>query len=166
MLVGALGMPDDVVIRFPRVVAERLEREARRLGISIEEYVLELLLRDLDPPQRAAEYIEASKELLNQAREELGAGDVRQAAEKAWGAAALAVKAYAEWREARGPATPKELWEYKRRIEKELGDWVSDTWAQATAMHVCSYEGWCSKEDVEEAIKRIEKLTEEVEKEV
>ena len=47
----ALGMPDSVVIRFPRVIAERLEKEARRLGISIEEHVLELLLRDLDPPR-------------------------------------------------------------------------------------------------------------------
>ena len=67
-------------------------REARKLGVSPEEYVLELMLRDLDPPERAKEYLEASKELLEQAREELDKGDIRQAAEKAWGAAALAVE--------------------------------------------------------------------------
>ena len=67
-------------------------REARRRGISLEEYVLELVLRDLDPPERAKEYVEASKDLLEQAREGLKKDDVRQAAEKAWGAAALAVR--------------------------------------------------------------------------
>ena len=143
-----------------------MERESRRLGISLEEYVLELILRDLDPPERAREYVEASKELLRQAREKLERDNVRQAAEKAWGAAASAVKAFAEWREARRLTSHRDLWEYKRRIEGELGEWVSDAWAQATAMHVCFYEGWCSREDVEEAVERIEKLVDEVEKRI
>ncbi|MCE4623752.1 MAG: PaREP1 family protein [Caldisphaeraceae archaeon] len=43
---------------------------------------------------------------------------------------------------------------------------VSDAWAQATAMHVCFYEGWCSREDVEEAIKRIERLVYEAERRI
>ena len=73
-----------VAVRLPRGVAERLGEEARRAGLSLEEYVLELLLRDLDPPERAREYAEAALDLLEQAREELEKGDVRQAAEKAW----------------------------------------------------------------------------------
>lgn len=64
-------MSNDAVVRLPQAVVERLEQEARRLGISLEEYVLELVLRDLDPPERAKEYIEASKYLLGQAREGL-----------------------------------------------------------------------------------------------
>ncbi|MEB3778864.1 MAG: PaREP1 family protein [Desulfurococcales archaeon] len=154
------------VVRFPRIVVERLEREARRLGVSLEEYILDLVLRDLDPPERAMEYIESSRDLLEQLREELKRGNVRQAAEKAWGAAALAVKAYAEWREAKRLASHGELWEYKRRLEKDLGGWVSDAWAQATAMHLCFYERWCNREDVEEAAKRIERLVDEVRKRI
>jgi len=61
--------------------------------------VLEFVLRDLDPPERAKEYIEASKYLLEQAREELEKSNIEQTAEKVWGAATLAMKAYAEWLE-------------------------------------------------------------------
>lgn len=39
--------------------------------------------------------METALDLLEEAREELGKGNVRQAAEKLWGAAALAVKAHA-----------------------------------------------------------------------
>ena len=159
-------MPDSVVVRFPRAIAERLEREARRLGVSLEEYVLDLILRDLDPPERAREYIEASKDLLERAREELEKGDVRQAAEKAWGAAALAVKAYAEWEEGRRLTSHGELWEYSRKMMDELGGWVYDAWMAATGMHVCFYEGWCTRRHVEEAVKRIERLVYEVERKV
>jgi len=149
-------------VRLPRGVVERLEREAKKLGMGLEEYVLELLIQGLDPSVRAKEYIETSRELLEQVREELGKGDVRQAAEKAWGAAALVVKAYAEWRERRRLTSHGELWEYKRVIEKELGGWVHDAWMNAVGMHVCFYEGWCSEDDVEKALKRIRRLVEEI----
>ncbi len=156
-------MADAVTVRLPRSVVERLEREARRLGLSLEEYVLELVLRDLDPVERAREYVEAAHDLLGQAREELGKGDVRQAAEKAWGAAALAVKAYAEWRDRERLASHGELWRYSRKMMDELGEWVYDSWMAATGMHVCFYEGWCTERHVEEALRRIQKLVEEVE---
>ena len=153
-------------IRLTRSLAERLKREARKTGLSLEGYILELALQGLDPKERAREYIEAAKFLLEQVREELARGDVRQAAEKAWGAAALAVKAYAARREGKRLTSHGELWEYKRRMERELGGWVHDAWANATEMHICFYESWCIKGDVEEAIKRIEKLVNEVEKKV
>ena len=91
---------------------------------------------------------------------------MRQAAEKAWGAAALAVKAYAMWREERRLASHGELWRYTEVLVKELGEWVSDAWAQAAAMHVCFYEGWCTPRHVEEALKRIERLVGRVAAEV
>ncbi|MEB2836291.1 MAG: PaREP1 family protein [Desulfurococcales archaeon] len=159
-------MTEGLVIRLPRAIAERLKREARRQGISLEEYLVELLAGDLDPRERAREYIEAARGLLEEARGELEKGNTRQAAEKAWSAAALAVKAYAAWIEGKRLTSHGELWEYKRRLEKELGEWVSDAWAQATAMHVCFYEAWCAGQDVEEALKRIEKLVEEVGKRI
>ena len=44
-------------------------------------------------------YRDSAADLLEQARTELAAGDVRQASEKGWGAAAQSVKAIAEARE-------------------------------------------------------------------
>ncbi len=143
-------------------VAERIREEARRLGVSIDEYIIELLSQGLDPKDRAVEYVGIAEELLREANEELSKGNVRQAAEKVWGAAALAVKAYAYWRDGRRLASHGELWEYKRVMEKELGGWVYEVWAIAQSMYTCFYEGWCIKEDVEKALEPIEKLVKEV----
>jgi len=143
-------------------VAERVREEAEKLGMTSEEYLLEIITRDLDPKDRAVEYVEAAAELLEQAQEELSKGNVRQSAEKVWGAAALAVKAYAYWRDGRRLTSRAELWEYKRKLLKEVGKWVHNSWASATEMHVCFYEGWCAKEDVEHALEHVEKLVKEV----
>ncbi len=51
-----------------------------------------------------------------------------------------------------------ELWEYKRIMAEELGEWVRDSWARATEMHICFHEGWCTTDDVESSIKHVEKL--------
>jgi len=161
---GVSTLTATVNVKLPRSLVERLEREARKAGLSFEEYLLELALRDLDPSERIREYLEASKSLLEQAREELGKDNVRQAAEKLWGVAALVVKAYAEWRDKKRLTSHGELWEYMRKMVRELGSWVRESWMYANSMHICFYEGWCGKEDVEDAIKRIEKLLVEIEK--
>jgi len=155
-----------VVVRLPRSVAEVIEKEARKAGLGLEEFVLELVLQSLDPRDRVREYVEVAEELLEEAREELSKGDVRQAAEKVWGAAALTVKAYAEHREGRRLVSHGELWEYARKIVKELGPWVREAWYASHAMHTCFYEGWCVKEDVEEALKRVGELVGEVKKKI
>ncbi|RLG89097.1 MAG: hypothetical protein DRO18_00010 [Thermoprotei archaeon] len=155
-------MASSVTVRLPRGVAKRLEREAKRVGLSLEEYILELALRDLDPSERVWGHIEASKDFLEQAKEELKEGNVRQAAEKVWGAAALSIKAYAEWKEGRRLASHKELWEYMRKLVRELGPWVREVWMYANSMHICFYEEWCDGEDVEEALKRVRKLVSEI----
>jgi len=49
---------------LPCNVVERVRREAKRLGVSLEEYVVEALLRDIDLRDRVKEYIEASKLLF------------------------------------------------------------------------------------------------------
>ena len=143
-------------------LARRVREEAEKLGVSVDEYLVELLSQGLDPREKAVEYIEAAEELLREAREELGKGNVRQAAEKLWGASALAVKAYAYWREGKRLTSHGELWEYKRRLEEEFGEWVHDAWMNATGMYVCFYEGWCAEKDVSTAYKRIERLVKEV----
>ena len=143
-------------------IARNIREKAAKLGVSVDEYIVELLTQTLDPKTKAIEYIEVAEELLKEALEELEKDNVRQAAEKLWGAGALAIKAYAYWKDGRRLSSHGELWEYKRGLEEEFGEWVSDAWAQANTMHVCFYEGWCARKDVENAYKRIKKLIKEV----
>ena len=150
-------------LTLPRSIVNRVRREAERLGVTLEEYVVDALLQGLDPRERAREYVEAARALLEEARKELEGGNVRQAAEKVWGAAALAVKAYAAWREGRRLSSHRELWEYKDRLVEELGGWVADAWNAGNAMHTCFYEGWCTRADVERDIVKVERLVREVE---
>lgn len=152
-----------VTVTVPRRVAERVRREAEKAGMTLEEYIIELLSQNLDPRDRAIGYIEAAQELLGEARKELGKGGLRQAAEKLWGVAALTVKAYALQRDGRRLVSYGELWEYKEKLVEELGEWVYDAWMTANGMHTCFYEGWCRARDVEIAVKRIEKLVKTVE---
>ncbi|MGC9050525.1 PaREP1 family protein [Pyrobaculum sp.] len=149
-------------IRLPASVVTELRKRVEKEGITLEDYVLERLLADVDPPSRAEAYAEAALDLLRAAEEELRAGDLRQASEKIWGAAALAVKAYAYWRDGVRLASHGELWRYKDKIAAELGDWVHDAWAQANAMHINFYEGWATEISVELALHRVRQLVFEI----
>ena len=156
LILGIHGLSEAIVLRGR--IAKRVREEAEKLGLSVNEYLVELLNQSLDPKYRAREYVEVAKDLLGEAHDELKKGNARQAAEKIWDAAALTVKPYAYWREGKRLTSHGELWEYKRRLEEELGEWVHDSWASATEMHVCFYEGWCTEKDIENAHKRVEKL--------
>ena len=93
-------------------------------------------------------YRDASLHLLAQAQSELAAGDVRQASEKGWGAAAQMLKAIAEERG----------WEHERhrhfsrvasRLRYELGN--GDLYRQfrvAEGLHANFYEDTLETEDV------------------
>ena len=100
-------MTETLVIRG--WLARRVREEAERLGFTVDEYLVEVLTRDLDPKDKVLEYIEAAEGLLEEAMEELRKGDTRQAAKKLWGAAALTVKAYAYLKEGRRLASHGEL---------------------------------------------------------
>jgi len=151
---------DYIVLRG--ATAKRLREEARKHNLSLEEYLLELLTQDMNPEDKAREYIKASEDLLVEASEELEKDNIRQAAEKVWGAVALTVKVYALLKDSKRISSHGELWEYKRRLETELGKWAGDAWARAVEMHVCFYEGWCNKEDVEKAVEAVSKLVNKV----
>lgn len=103
-------------------------------------------------------HIDTSRRLLEQAEREYRAGDVLQASEKGWGAAAHAVKAIAEERG----------WEHDRhgylvraarRISNELEQpRVWDLFQVASAQHKNFYEGWLDDEDVEQGLVRVREL--------
>ncbi|AEM38639.1 PaREP1 family protein [Pyrolobus fumarii 1A] len=149
-------------IVLSRSLLDRILREAEKHGVTPDEYLAELLVSSQDPDERAREYIEAAYLLLQEAREEAEKGNVRQAAEKIWGAAALAIKAYAWHRERKRLSSHGELWEYARRLKREFGSWVYNAWMSANGTYICFYEGWCNAEDVKEALVQVEKLVERV----
>jgi predicted DNA-binding protein len=77
-------MANSVILRLPYSIVEKLSRKAKKLDMSVEEYVIELISSSLDPLEIAHEYIEASLGLLEQAIEEVKRGDIRQGAKKLW----------------------------------------------------------------------------------
>ncbi len=149
-------------LALPRVVVEELVRRAQSLGLSIEEYLLDILTRDMDPDTVVEKYLEGAKQLLEQAREELEKDDLRQAGEKIWGACALAIKAYVLARYGKRIESHRELWVYKNEVAKELGEWVRIVFKLADSMHRNFYEGLATKEDVEDVLREVQKLVEAV----
>jgi len=147
-----------VAIVIPEGVARRVREEAEKLGLTPEEYILEVLTRNLDPERGAREYIEAACSLIARAREELEKGDLRQASEKIWGACALAIKAHALARKGRRLESHRELWIYKNDVARELGEWVKAVFRQADSMHKNFYEGLATREDVEETLEEVKRL--------
>ena len=59
---------------MPKVIVEELRRRASRDGVTIEEYLLSMLLRNADPLEGAEKYLRGASELLEQARRELERG--------------------------------------------------------------------------------------------
>lgn len=153
-------------ITLPKSIVEELYKRAREMDMSIEEFLAEIVTRNLDPINRGRKYIEASIELLKQAEKELKDGNLKQASEKIWGACALAVKAHAYVKTGKRITSHGELWEYKNKIAEELGDWVLDVWAHASSMHINFYEEWATPRDIEKALKAVEKLVKAIIKEI
>jgi hypothetical protein len=135
-------------LTIPERIAERIRREAEKQGLAPEEYILEAITRDLDPDERAREYIESASALLEQAKEELQKGDLRQASEKVWGACALAIKAHAAARKGLVLKSHADLWLYKDEVANDLGDWIRDAFLMADSMHKNFYEGLATAKDV------------------
>ena len=154
-----------VSIRLPRVLMEKLRKASEALGVSVEELVVDKLLEGVDPDSRAEAYWEMAGEYLVEARRELGRGNYRQASEKLWGAAALAVKALAYEREGKRLASHGDMWRYVDKVVEETGDEeLGDLWRTATAMHVNFYEGWAPKGEVERSLRKIEAFIEKLRK--
>jgi len=53
-----------VVIVIPESMAKRVRKAAEKHGMTPEEYILELVTKDLDPEERVRKYIEAARSLI------------------------------------------------------------------------------------------------------
>ena len=103
-------------------------------------------------------YRTAAWELLAQGRNELNAGDARQASEKGWGAAAQMVKAIAELR-GWHHASHGGLYAAVDRLVRETGDEdIRRRFSTAGQLHVNFYENWVSAEYVRAGLEDVRRL--------
>ena len=97
-------------------------------------------------------YQEASLHLLAQAETELAEGDIRQASEKGWGSAALAVKAVCEQRGWRH-ASHALLHQAVSQLVKESGEEdIERLFSVAARLHINFYENWLDAETVDRGL--------------
>lgn len=103
-------------------------------------------------------YRQASERFLAQARAELSVGDLPQASEKGWGAAAQILKAVAEqrgWEHGKH----RHLSRVASRLRAELGDGdVFTFYMVADALHGNFYEDEYADADIAEALDKVEAL--------
>jgi len=106
------------------------------------------IMRDKMEDLKMADYIRQADQFLQQAEEELKKGDLRQAGEKYWGAAAQAVKAIAAkegWRHD-GHAW---LFEAVDKISTEAKDEsLKEKFCLAGMLHTNFYEGWLTEGEI------------------
>ena len=105
-----------------------------------------------------SEYSGAGREFLSRAFEELDQGDLRQASEKGWGAAAQMVKTVADRRgwEHNGHAF---LFAAVRRLVEETGDsQLNNLFHVANSLHSNFYENWMHEEMVRSGLDNVSEL--------
>ena len=101
---------------------------------------------------------ETSRRFIIQADAELAAGDLLQASEKGWGAAAHAIKAIAQEREWRHDSHAR-LFGIVDRLVAETGESdIRELFRAAGEVHKNFYEGKMSKEDIAGSLAQIRTL--------
>ena len=105
-----------------------------------------------------AEHIETSRRFIEQAAIELEGGDLLQASEKTWGAAAHAVKSVAERRGWRHDSH-RRLFIAVDRIVSETGQQeIRHLFQVSSDSHKNFYEGRMDSSEVEESIEEVKQL--------
>ena len=108
-------------------------------------------------------YAAMSRDYMQRAEGYLQQGDLVQASEKSWGAAACALKAIAEERGWRHQSHPL-LFDISGQVAEELGrPDLRDLFAVAKSMHQNFYENWEPADEVHYAVGRIREYLTELE---
>ena len=110
---------------------------------------------EYNPPET---YANTSRELIAQARIELDAGDLLQASEKAWGAAAAAIKSVAEmrgWQHYAHTLIRAALWRISREHHRPRARIL---FKSANDLHQNYYEYRLGEEEVAEGIAEVTEL--------
>ena len=112
---------------------------------------------------RVEYYNSTGRDFLERAQAYLSEGDLLQASEKGWGAAAQMVKAVAETRGWRHQ-DHRSLYDTVNCLAREAGDTeISKGFNAAGALHTNFYEGWLPRETVELCLAQVEELVEKLE---
>ena len=108
-------------------------------------------------------YAEMSRDFMARAEGYLRQGDLVQASEKSWGAAACALKSIAEQRGWQHQSHSL-LYDIANQVVDELGrPDLNDMFVHAKSMHQNFYENWEQEEGVEYAVGRIKEYLSELE---
>ena len=109
------------------------------------------------------DYATAGREFLAKAQEALTQGDLAQASEKGWGAAAQLVKAIAEQR-GWSHSGHRELFQVVRRLAEEYSDpQLRTLFHVANSLHNNFYENWLPEELVQSGIQDVRALVAKLE---
>ena len=151
-----------VSIEASKEVYELLVEVARRKGRSVEEVVVEPIVRDLDPKARIEAYIKLHEKNLREAEELHSKGDLPQAGEKYWSALTALLNAVGE-KEELPHYTHRDLRGVVEHLTEETRDPdYSRLFSSAEALHANFYHNFMSKLSFEahrsDAIKLIQKI--------
>ncbi|MEK7814769.1 MAG: PaREP1 family protein [Chloroflexota bacterium] len=112
---------------------------------------------------RAEEHALTSRELWAKAQEALVQGDLLQASEKGWGAAAHMVKGVAQ-RKGWQHDGHRELYHAVNRLAQEIGDrQIRLLFNSASALHSNFYENWMPREMIEDSLAQVGDFLEKLE---
>ena len=113
--------------------------------------------------QKITTHREQSRVFLAQAYEELAKGDLPQASEKGWGAAAQMLKATAQQRGWRN-STHRDLYLVSRALRRETGDKeLTVLYSAASSLHVNFYEIEYASDTIEDLLQQVERLVHRLE---
>jgi hypothetical protein len=108
------------------------------------------------------EYFEQADKFFAEGEAELKRGNLQQASEKFWGAAAQASKAYSEWRGWRHDGHAL-LFQNVSMISNEQKDESFKTqFALAGMLHTNFYENWLTRDEVESYAKAVRQFCEKI----
>ncbi|MDE2746702.1 MAG: hypothetical protein OXI41_12060 [Chloroflexota bacterium] len=111
---------------------------------------------------RLERYEDLSSEYLRRARAYLSEGDLTQASEKGWGAAAVSVKAVATTR-GLNHASHYQLRQVVQELAREADDDEMRTYfGNANDLHMNFYEGWLDNETVALYLAHVERFIEKL----
>ena len=107
---------------------------------------------------RVGYHTDTAHEFLAKSHTYLAAGDLLQASEKGWGAAARMVKAVADTRGWRH-SSHRDLYRAVDLVAAELADQrLRDLFRSTSALHQNFYEGWMTQADVAVGLRAAEEI--------
>ena len=112
----------------------------------------------------AEEYRTAAHQLYDQALVELEAGDLRQASEKLWGAAAQVLKSFAEKHNLEHDSHSHAYKVIREAVRESRNPDVGEWFKHAEALHGNFYENWMIESEIRSSAADVRRLIDAVER--